>query len=120
MGNKLLGTSRAYGNFTVTTNHRTNGASGEINSHENVSTFHNSENFIYGPHNDLATSTNGMDCVIYKLSEEGVMEGIYAIDSGTTDGLYYLVRCRTRCLAPDHASAMRLLSLLSPPVRCPR
>ena len=71
MGNKVFVAGYAHGNFTFTTKHVTNGATGEIDNHDRVPTFHATETFAYGRYHDVASSQNGEDAIVVKLSDEG-------------------------------------------------
>ena len=75
------------GNLSVSLNHATNGAFGEVDNHEDVDGGHATGSFADGEFDDPATAQHGMDIFIYKLSINGVPEAIYAADTMPSDGI---------------------------------
>ena len=75
------------GNLSVSLNHATNGAFGEVDNHEDVDGGHATGSFADGEFDDAATAQHGMDIFIYKLSINGVPEAIYAADTMPSDGI---------------------------------
>ena len=84
-------TGSAKGNLSVSTIHVTNGVHGEVDDHENILNWHATgtiaTNQAGGTYTDAATSHHGMDAIIAKLSDAGVLESIYAADAIPADGL---------------------------------
>ena len=49
---------------------------------------HQSGTWAEGRYTDAASSQNGIDAMVYKISQEGVYEGVFAMNSATFDGVY--------------------------------
>jgi hypothetical protein len=88
IGSQVFVAGHAYGNLTFTSNHATNGASGEINDHTSVGVAHATNSFAGGRYTDAASSQNSMDGIIYKISSAGVPQAVYAMDTTPSDGVY--------------------------------
>ena len=88
LGNFVYSAGTANGNLTFTSNHITNGASGEITNHADVPIAHNTHTYTGGRYTTPASSQLGMDGIIYKISDAGVPAAVFAIDSYTSDGIY--------------------------------
>ena len=88
LGNFVYSAGTANGNLTFTSNHITNGASGEITNHADVPIAHNTHTYTGGRYTNPASSQLGMDGIIYKISDAGVPAAVFAIDSYTSDGIY--------------------------------
>ena len=90
VGGAIFVGGSARGNLSVSLNHATNGAFGEVDNHEDVDGGHATGSFADGDfdnNDDPATSQHGMDIFIYKLSINGVPEAIYAADTMPSDGI---------------------------------
>ena len=83
----FVGGAIFVGNLSVSLNHATNGAFGEVDNHEDVDGGHATGSFADGEFDDAATAQHGMDIFIYKLSINGVPEAIYAADTMPSDGI---------------------------------
>ena len=77
----------ATGDMSMSSNHATNGAFGEVDNHEDVVVSHATGSFAGGKYKDAATSNYGRDSFIYKLSLSGVPEAVYAADTMPSDGI---------------------------------
>ena len=49
---------------------------------------HQTGTWAEGRYTDAASSQNGMDMIVLKISQEGVYEGVFAMDVTTFDGVY--------------------------------
>ena len=87
VGGAIFVGGSARGNLSVSLNHATNGAFGEVDNHEDVDGGHATGSFADGEFDDPATAQHGMDIFIYKLSINGVPEAIYAADTMPSDGI---------------------------------
>jgi hypothetical protein len=58
---KVFGAGYAFGNLSLSSNHITNGATGETVNHEDVVVWHETGSFVGGRYTNAATSQNGMD-----------------------------------------------------------
>merc|ERR1719482_1535873 len=90
-GSNVFTAGHAYGNFSFSSMHRTNGATGETTDHTNVVIQHETGSVATsgagGRYSDPASSQHGMDAVIMKMSDTGVPSGMFAMDVLPYDGL---------------------------------
>lgn len=78
---------KATGNMSISSNHATNGAFGEVDNHADVVVSHTTGSFAGGKYEDAATSYYAADSFIYKLSLGGVPETVYTADTMPSDGI---------------------------------
>ena len=76
------------GNLTFTSAHYDGTTSGETTNHANVGVTHMTNTFTGGRYTSESSSQNGMDGIVYKISNTGVPQAIYAINTESSDGLY--------------------------------
>jgi hypothetical protein len=85
-GGKIFAAGYASGNLTFASVHASNPASGEVNDHTKVGVDHATGSYAGGRYTKAANSQHGMDAIVYKMSEAGVPESVYAIDTVPADG----------------------------------
>jgi hypothetical protein len=83
---QIIAVGHVYGNLSFSSEHIVNGATGETTSHEEVEVWHASGTFVGGRYTNVASSQNGMDSAIFKISSSGVPQAIFAMDTLPSDG----------------------------------
>ena len=93
VGSSIFAGGHAYGNLSFTSVHATNGAHGEVNNHANVgghlntAIHHETGTITGGRYTNAASSQHGMDGVVYKISETGIPQEVFAFDTTPSDGV---------------------------------